>query len=212
MTNQLLTVKGLKYMTFASLITIGWSLMSLLNVLYFYFNDYPNDMMFWFAGFFLFLYLVGFVLFLLGLFKMWKGRREFGKEHKSNLDKTLWIIIVVLVIVAFISGPFTMLETYYMRILTITFFLITLLILIVPLYLIKTISTPLIRKMLIFGVSFFVVLFLVSATMGYVLEFNYWDMSLRTISFLSDLIPYILLFIAYYKTFINVKNKSVKTT
>ena len=161
---------------------------------------------------FLFLYLVGVVLFLLGLYKMWKGRHEFGKEHKSNLEKTLWIIIVVLVIVAFIGGPFTMLGTYYMSILTISFFLITFLILFVPLYLIKTLSTPFVRKMLIFGVSFFVVLYLVSITMRYVFEFDYWNMSLRTISFLSDLIPYILLFIAYYKTFINVKNKSVKTT
>ena len=90
MPNKLLTVKGLKYMTYASLTTIGWSLMSLLNVLYFYLNDYPNDMMFLFAGFFLFLYLVGVVLFLLGLYKMWKGSHELGKEHKSNLEIYMW--------------------------------------------------------------------------------------------------------------------------
>ena len=212
MTNKLLTVKGLKYMTYASLTTIGWGLMSLLNVLYFYLNDYLNDMMFWFAGCFLILYLVGVVLFMLGLYEMWKGRYEFGNEHKSNLEKTLWIIIVVLVISAVISGPFTMFGIYYMFTSMIPFFLITLLILIVPLYLIKALSTPLVRKMLIFGVSFFVVLYLISTTMRYVLEFYYWDMSLRTLSILSDLIPYILLFIAYYKTFINVKNKGVKTT
>jgi len=212
MTNKLLTVEGLKYMTCASLITIGWGLMSLLNVLYYYLNDYLNDTIFWFAGILLILYLVGIVLFMLGLYKMWKGRKEFGNEHKSNLEKTLWIIIIVLVISAFFSGPIGMFGYYYLSASTIPFFLITLLILIVPLYLIKTLSTPLVRKILIFGVSFFVVLYLISTTMRYVLGFLYWDISLRTISILSDLIPYILLFIAYYKTFINVKNKGVKTT
>ncbi|UCF12552.1 MAG: hypothetical protein JSW06_11060 [Thermoplasmatales archaeon] len=211
MTNKLLTVKGLKYMTYASLTAIGWGLMSFLNVLYYHLNDYLNDIMLWFAGFLLILYLVGVVLFMLGLYEIWKGRHEFGNEHKSNLEKTLWIIILVLVISAFISGPIGMFGYNYIFTSMIPFFLITLLILITPLYLIKTLSTPLVRKMLIFGVSFFVVLYLVSITMRYILEYYYWDMSLRTLSILSDLIPYILLFIAYYKTLNHIRNKEIKT-
>jgi hypothetical protein len=216
MANQLLTVKGLRYMTYASLIAVGWGIMDGIIFLYYFLIDfpdgYPNEMIFWITGLLLFLYLVGVVLFILGLYKMWEGRYEFGNEHKSNLEKTLWIIILVLVISAFISGPFTMVGIYYIFTSMIPFFLITLLILITPLYLIKSLSTPFIRKMLIFGVSFFVVLYLISATMRYVFGFYFMDISLRTLSILSDLIPYILLFIAYYNTFINVKIKSVKMT
>ena len=148
MTNKLLTVKGLRYMTYASLIAIGWGLMSFLNVLYYYLNDYPNETIYWFSGLFLILYLAGGVLFILGFYEIWKGRDEFGKEHKSNLEKTLWIIIIVLAISAFISGPFGMFGYNYMYTSIIPFFLLTLLILITPLYLIKSLSTPLVRRVL----------------------------------------------------------------
>ena len=49
-------------------------------------------MQFWFAGFYFFLYMLGGVLFLVGLYWMWKGRHEFGKQHISNLEKSLWLI------------------------------------------------------------------------------------------------------------------------
>lgn len=212
MTKKFLTVKGLEYMTYASLIAIGWGLMSLIIFIYYYTNDSYNDTIFWLAGFYLILYLVGAALFIIGLYKMWKGRNEFGKEHISNLEKTLWIAIVLLVISAFISGPLTMLGYSYMITSTIPFFLATLLILIIPLYLIKSLSTPWVKNILIIGVSFFVILYLISTIMVYLLGFNYWNISLRTLSIFSDLIPYTLLFIAYYKTLIKVKNEDIKTT
>ena len=216
MTDKLHTEKGLEYLTYASLTSIGWGVMSVIMFLYYYLIDfptgYPNETIFWITGILLFLYLVGVVLFMVGLSKMWKGRNEYGKKHNSNLEKTLWIIIVVLVISAFISGPIGMFGYYYMFTSMIPFFLITLLILITPLYLIKTLSTPLVRKILIFGVSFFVVLYLIATTMRYVFGFYYWDLSLRTLSTLSDLVPYILLFVAYYTTLINVRNKEIIPT
>ncbi|MCK4332201.1 MAG: hypothetical protein KAV40_01325 [Thermoplasmatales archaeon] len=209
--NKLLTVKGLEYLTYASLIAIGWGLMSLIIFLNYYLNNSFIQMQFWWAGLYLFLYVLGGVLFIIGLYKMWKGRHEFGKQHISNLEKTLWFIIIILAISALTSGPFTMLGYFYMITVTIPFFLLTLMILVIPLYLIKTLSTPWVKNMLIVGVSFFVVLYLISTTMQYVLGLNYRNVSLRTLLILSDLIPYILLFIAYYKTLIHVRNKGIKT-
>lgn len=212
MVNKLLTVKGLEYLTYASLIAIGWGLMSLIISINYYLNNSFIQMQDWFAGFYLFLYALGGVLFLVGLYWMWKGRHEFGKQHISNLEKSLWLIIVILSISALISGPFTMLGYFfYMSTVAILFFLLTLMILLIPLYLIKTLSTPLVKNVLIVGVSFFVILYLISTTMQYVLGSNYWNVSLQTLSILSNIIPYILLFIAFYKTLIHVRNKGIKT-
>ncbi len=205
------TVNGLQYLTYASIIAVGWGFMSLIIFLYYYINDSFTETIFWLAGFYLFLYLVGVVLFIVGLYKMWKGRHEFGKEHISNLEKTLWLVIVFLVISAFISGPISMFGYGYMITTVIPFVLLTLLILSVPLYLLRKLLIPWIKNILIVGVSLFVIIYWISMTMQHVLGFHYWNISLRTLSILSDLIPYILLFIAYYKTLIHVRNKEIKT-
>ena len=102
MEKKSLTVKGLEYMTYASLIAISWGLMSLIMFIYYYTNESNNDVIDWLTGFYLTLYLIGVVLFIIGLYKMWKGRNEFGKEHTLNLEKTLWIALVILAVSAFV--------------------------------------------------------------------------------------------------------------
>ncbi len=218
MTNKLLTVKGLEYLTYASLMAIGWSLMSLVGLLFYFFvTTYHytpiSEIIGWGTiSIRIILYGLGGVLFIVGLYWMWKGRDEFGKNHVSNVDKSLWLIIIILAISALISGPFTMVEPYSILITTIPYFLLTLMILITPLYLLKSLSPLWIKNMLIVGASIFVILYLIATTIQYGLDVVEWFVPMRTVSIFSDLIPYTLVFIAFYKTLIHVRDKGVKTT
>ena len=210
MTNKLRTVKGLEYLTYASLTTIGWGLMSLVFFLFYFLNTTSIDPIFWFSFNFI-LYVLGGVLFIVGLYWMWKGRDEFGENHISNVEKSLWLIIIILAISALISGPFTMMGNFRMITVTILYFLLTLMILVTPMYLIRSLTTIWIKNILVVGFSLFVILYLIATTILYFLDVIYWYVPMRTLSILSDLIPYTLLFIAFYKTLIHVRNKGIKT-
>ena len=143
---------------------------------------------------------------------MWKGRDEFGKNHVSNVDKSLWFIIIILAISALISGPFGMVGRYSVLEITIPYFLLTLMILITPLYLLKSLSPLWIKNMLIVGASLFIILYLIGTTIQYDLDVVEWFVPMRTVSIFSDLIPCVLVFIAFYKTLIHVKNEKITTS
>ena len=209
MNDKLVTIKGLEFLTYASLIAIGWGLVPLITALNYYLNDSYFDTI-WFAGFYSLLYLAGGVLFLVGLYKIWKGRHEIDKEHAINLEKTLWIIIIILSISALISGPFSI-SGYSATIeVVIIFFLLTFMILFTPLFMLKKFSTPWITNMLLVGVSIFVVLYFSSAILQYVFDYDHWNLLPRTLSILSNLIPYTILFFAFFKVLSGLRNKEIK--
>ncbi len=81
----------------------------------------------------------------------------------------------------------------------------------VPLFLIKSLSSAWNKKLLMVGVFIFVILFWISIILEYLPGYHYWDISLRIIFVLSDLIPYILILIAYYTTLNTISKKDIKT-
>ena len=108
MEKNLLTMKGLEYLVNASIMTVIWGVMPLIALTDYYFFKASIIQDVWWSILYLFFYGIGAILFIIGLYRMWQGRDEFGKEHKINLGKTLWLIILLLAITTFISGPATM--------------------------------------------------------------------------------------------------------
>ncbi len=208
MGKESLSIKGLEYLVYASLITVIWGLMPAIALIDYYFFKTSIIQDVWWSILYLCFYGIGAILLIVGLYRMWQGRDEFGKEHTINIEKTLWLIMVILAIVALISGPATMIISANITMMF-SFFLLTLMIITVPLILIKSLSSAWIKKSLVFGVFIFVILFWVSMILEYLLDYYYWDVSLRMIFVLSDLIPYILVLIAYYITLIDIRKKEI---
>jgi len=208
MGKESLTIKGLEYLVYASLVTVIWGLMPAIALIDYYYLKTSMLQNIWWSILYLCFYGIGAILLIVGLYRMWQGKDEFGKEHTINIDKTLWFIIVILAITALISGPATMIISTNITIMF-SFFLLTLMIITVPLFLIKSLSSAWIKKLLVVGVFIFVILFCISIILEYFFDYYYWDISLRIIFILSDLMPYILVLNAYYMTLINIrKNKT----
>lgn len=206
MGKESLTMKGLEYLVYASLVTVIWGLMPLISLIDYYFLRTSILQDVWWSILYLCFYGIGAILLIVGLYRMWQGKGEFGKEHTINIGKTLWFIIVILAIAALISGPAKIIISANITMMF-SFFLLTLMIITVPLFLIKSLSSAWIKKLLVVGVLIFVILFWISIILEYLFDYYYWDISLRIIFVLSDLIPYILILIAYYITLINIRKK-----
>ncbi len=210
MEKKLFTPKALKYLSYSLLFLLLATILShnTFNLFYQYITGVylPST-----VGWMIFVPLVlfssaGAIILILGIYVLWRGKNEFGKEHTTNVERGIWVIMILLSAATFIcSGPLSAqwYESYVL------FFIQNLMLLLIPVFLIKSLINRNINIMLWVAIFAFVILYPLWYTLFYVIHFQYYDV--YPILLLSKVIPYLLLTFCYYKTYIEVKSKKIKT-
>ena len=195
MEQKTFTAKGLKYLTFAFATLIIWQLVVLIL------NSY-HGIDSGYAGYVSLMVIVvlSWVFFFWGLFTLWKGRTEIGKEHVDMVEKGIWLVIVFLAVSSFVSLSAGS-ASYQL-----SFFILNLMIFLVTLYLLHVLTTKGIKNLIWVAVFFFIVFDSLTTVLPYMVKLHYFYLNLMRIP--TFLIPYTLIMLCYYKTYRRIEAES----
>ena len=193
MKQKTFTTEGLKYLTFAFATLVIWQLVALILDLYPGIDKGHVGAVFQIA-----IVALSWIFFFWGLFVLWKGRTEIGKEHVEMIEKGIWLVIVFLAISSFIS--LSMRSASYQ----ISFFVLNLMAFLVTLYLLHALTTRKIKNLVWAAISIFIISDLLITIFSSIPKYSY----LNFFRIPTFIIPYTLIMICYYRAYKITREKS----